>query len=317
MTQRVWWLVASIAALTVHEARAQAVAPVNAGRHRVEISSSVDGSLQPSYIVIPERRNPSTAAPLVVVLHTWSFDLEQRQPDLELAVAARGWILLAPNFRGRNDRPEACGSTVAQQDVLDAVAWVRSHYAIDERRIYVLGLSGGGFMTMLMTARHPDLWAAASAWVGISDLGDWYAAHRDDNFGRMMRGCFGGAPADNDGAAAEVRARSPIRYLNPRLKVPLDLAAGRYDSTVSITHSLRAMQAVAPTAVTDTEIALLTGAGSGLLGPAPSDTASDALLGRRIFLRRTVGKFRVTIFDGGHEWIPRAAVDWLAQHRKP
>ncbi len=77
------------------------------------------------------------------------------------------------------------------------------------------------------------------------------------------------------------------------------------------------MQAVAPTAVTDTEIALLTGAGSGLLGPAPSDTASDALLGRRIFLRRTVGKFRVTIFDGGHEWIPRAAVDWLAQHRKP
>ena len=190
---------------------------------------------------------------------------------------------------------------MAQQDVVDAVAWVRSRYAIDERRIYVLGLSGGGFMTMLMTARHPDLWAAASAWVGIGDLGEWYAAHRDDTFGRMMRGCFGGAPADNDGAAAEARARSPIRYLNHRLRVPLDLAAGRYDSTVSITHSLRAMQAVAPTAVTDTEIALLTSAASGLLGPAPSDTASDALLARRIFLRRTVGKFRVTIFDGGHE----------------
>lgn len=317
MTQRSWLLVACIATLATRDMRAQTVAPVNVGRHRVEIASSVDGSLQPSYIVIPELRDKSAPAPLAVVLHTWSFDLEQRQPDLEAEAAARGWLLLAPNFRGRNDRPEACGSPVAQQDVLDAVTWVRSHYQVDERRIYVLGLSGGGLMTMLMTARHPDLWAAASAWVGISDLRDWYAAHSGDNFGRMMRACFGGAPESNDTAAAEARARSPIRYLNPGLKVPLDLAAGRFDSTVSITHSLRAIQAVAPQAVTDEEVALLTGAGPGLQRPAPSDTASDPLLGRRIFLRRTAGKARITIFDGGHEWMPRVAVDWLAQHQKP
>ena len=295
----------------------QLPAPMNPGRHRVEIVSSVDRTRQPSYITVPAPPDKSAPTPLVVVLHTWSFDLEQRQPILEAEVAARGWLLLAPNFRGRNDRPEACGSAIAQQDVLDAVEWVRKHYAVDERRIYVLGMSGGGYMTMLMAARHPDLWAAASAWVGISDLVEWYASHGADNFGLMMRGCFGAAPDQDRRADAEAKIRSPVRYLSPTLRVPLELAAGRFDSTVRVTHSLRAMQAIAPSAITDDEISQLASAGPGLLRPAVGDTASDPLLTRRIFLRRSSGRFRVTIFDGGHEWLPLAAVDWLARHRKP
>lgn len=296
---------------------AQVAAPASPGRHRVEISSSADGSVQPSYVIVPLRPGNAEPMPLAVVLHTWSFDLEQRQPELEAEAATRGWLLLSPNFRGRNDHPDACGSSLAQQDVLDAVKWVRSHYQIDERRIYVLGLSGGGYMTMLMAARNPDLWAAASAWVGISDLGAWYATHNGDDYGRMMRACFGGSPGGNKAIADELLARSPIRYLRPGLNVPLDLAAGRFDSTVSIAHSLRAMQALAPRSVTNDEIDLLLGSGPGLTRPTPSDTATDPVLGRRIFLRRTAGSSRITIFDGAHEWNARAAVDWLAQHRKP
>ena len=313
---RLVWI-GGIGLVSSFELCAQAVAPMNPGRHRVEILSSADGSMQPSYITVPEPRSAPERAPLVVVLHTWSFDLDQRQPELEAEAAARGWLLLAPNFRGRSDHPEACGSPLAQQDILDAVAWVRRRYPVDDRRIYVLGLSGGGFMTMLMAARRPELWAAASAWVGISDLGDWYSAHREDNFGRMIRSCFGGTPDGNRTIANEMAARSPLRYISPQLKVPLDLAAGRSDTVVSIRHSLRAMQALAPDAVRDDEIALLLGSGPGLTRPAPSDTAADPLLGRRIFLRRQAGSSRITIFDGGHEWIARAAVAWLAQHQKP
>ncbi len=313
---RLVWI-GGIGLVSSFELCAQAVAPMNPGRHRVEILSSADGSMQPSYITVPEPRPAPERAPLVVVLHTWSFDVDQRQPELEAEAAARGWLLLAPNFRGRNDHPEACGSPLAQQDILDAVAWVRSRYPVDDRRIYVLGLSGGGFMTMLMAARRPDLWAAASAWVGISDLGDWYSAHREGDFGRMIRSCFGGTPDGNRAIANEMAARSPLRYISPRLKVPLDLAAGRSDTVVSIRHSLRAMQALAPHAVRDDEIALLLGSGPGLTRPAPSDTAADPLLGRRIFLRRQAGSSRITIFDGGHEWMARAAVAWLALHQKP
>ena len=53
-------------------------------------------------------------------------------------------------------------------------------------------------MTMLMAARYPQTWAAASAWVGISDLHAWYDEHRNENYGAMMRACFGGTPSESD-----------------------------------------------------------------------------------------------------------------------
>jgi len=285
------------------------------GRHRIEVKSSVDGTLQPSYLYLPAKL--ASPAPLAVMLHTWSFDLEQRDSTVEEEANKRGWILLAPNFRGANNHPEACGSRVARQDILDVVAWVRSHYQVDARRIYLLGLSGGGYMTMLMASRQPGPWAAASAWVGISDLGAWYAAHSDDNYGAMMRGCFGGGPGDGERIAAEYRDRSPRSFLTPHSRVALDLAAGRFDSTVAVSHTLRAFQLIAPGVVTNAEIDALLRLGPGLPSPHAADTATDASLGRRIFLRRTSGRNRVTIFDGGHEWEPHAAVAWLAQQHRP
>ena len=296
---------------------AQSPAPTSPGRHRIEVPSSADGSVQPSYVYLPPViSSAGVPAPLAVMLHTWSFNLEQRDTTVEAEARARGWILLAPNFRGKNDHPEACGSRLAQQDILDAVAWVRANYAVDARRIYVLGLSGGGYLTMLMAARNPDLWAAASAWVGISDLRGWYGAHEGDNYGAMMRACLGGAPTASDSIGAEYRDRSPITYLNPRMRVPLDVAAGRFDSTVALSHSLRAFQAIAPGSISSREIESLLAPGPGLGAPSAADTAGDPVLGRRVFLRRVAGPHRLTVFEGGHEWLPRAAVDWLAKQQK-
>jgi len=301
--------------LTVVSLEAQETAPNGPGRHRFEVRSSADSSLQPSYLFLPSR--VASPAPLAVLLHTWSFDLEQRDTTVEIEASKRGWILLAPNFRGPNNHPKGCGSPESQQDILDAVAWVQSHYNVDDRRIYLLGLSGGGYMTMLMAARHPEPWAAASAWVGISDLRDWYTAHNADRYGEMMRACFGGSPESTDSRNAEYRARSPVTYLKPQPRVPLDLAAGRFDSTVAASHTLRAFQAIAPGIVSSADVDALLRPGPGFPRPSATDTASDPILGRRIFLRREAGPSRVTIFDGGHEWVPKAAIAWLAKQRKP
>jgi poly(3-hydroxybutyrate) depolymerase len=287
------------------------------GRLRIQIRSTADGTLQDSYLLLPSSRGGATGRrPLVVLLHTWSYDLEQRQPAVEAEVEERDWLLLIPNFRGRNDHPGACGSPLAQQDVLDAVAWVQTHYAVDETRIYLLGMSGGGFMTMLMVARHPQTWAAASAWVGISDLRAWYGEHQDDQYGAMMRACLGGSPSDGAEVAATYRDRSPLTYLRRGLDVPIELAAGRSDPVVSVRHTLQAFRALAPDAVSKVELASLLAPASGLPAPGSADVESDPLIGRRIFLRRTAGLFRVTIFEGGHEWFPRAAIAWLALHRR-
>jgi dipeptidyl aminopeptidase/acylaminoacyl peptidase len=255
-----------------------------------------------------------------VLLHSWSYGLEQRQLDLEVDAAKRGWLVLVPDFRGRNDHPGACGSNLAQQDVLDAVAWARTHYPVDSTRIYVTGNSGGGYMTLLMVERAPQLWAAASAWVGISDLTTWYQTHATDEYGTMMRQCLGGAPASSPSIAAEYAARSPLARLASIAAVPIDLAAGRHDTTVPIVHSLWAFNALAKAlgsaAISDREIAELTGSSAALMHPSTTDTAADPAIGRAIFLRRNAGRSRITIFEGGHEWMPPAALAWLATHQK-
>lgn len=293
---------------------AQTVSSLGAGLHRIEVRSTADASMQPSYLVVPPSSADANARmPLVVMLHTWSTDLEARYTRIESDVVPRGWLALTPNFRGQNNHPEGCGSLLAQQDVLDAVAWVRSRFPVDDKRIYLVGWSGGGFMTMLMAARYPTMWAAASAGAGISDLRAWYEEHKTEMFGADLRACFGGAPSDSESIARRYRDQSPVTYLRPDLGVPLDLAAGKDDPEVSVRHTLEAFRALAPNALSEQEIASLLDDSGNL----PHVEAGDPLIPRRLYLRRTAGKARVTVFDGKHEWFYKASLEWLEQHHRP
>lgn len=293
-------------------------------RSKVSIRSSADGTKQPSYVILPEGFDPSgEAVPLLVSLHSWSANLEQRNEPLENLAEQRGWIYLFPNFRGRNDNPAACGSELAQQDILDAVEWAKRRYPIDARRIYLTGSSGGGHMTMLMVGRHPNVWAAASAWVGISDLAAWHKKHVGSNYGNMMEAACGGAPGSSEAVDEQYRKRSPLIYLHRAADVPLDIAAGVHDGytgSVPTRHSLEAFNEVAKAAkatrITEDEIKQISRRDGRLEKPLPSDQVDDASLDREIHLRRTAGKCRVTIFEGGHEGIATAAIEWLARHKK-
>jgi dipeptidyl aminopeptidase/acylaminoacyl peptidase len=294
--------------------------PLNAAeRTKVQVTSSIDGEKQTCYVILPDAYDPQgEPAPLLVSLHTWSGNVEQRNLPLEAEANKRGWIMLYPNFRGRNDHPEACGSPLAQQDILDAVAWAQKEYRVDPRRIYLTGVSGGGHMTMLMVGRHPEVWAAASAWVGISDLAAWHARHEDDRYGAMLRKCCQGRPGDSPQVDQQYKARSPLTHLHRAAGVPLDIAAGVHDGhqgSVPVRHSLDAFNAIAKAAgdetISEDEIAQISRPDGRLKTPRPSDRVDDAALGRAIYLRRAAGKSRVTIFEGGHEGIAKAAAAWL------
>lgn len=100
--------------------RAQATAS-GSNRLALQVTSTVDRSVQKSYLTVPPNP-PEGPRPVLVVLHSWSSDNEGRSPTIEAEAAARGWFILAPNFRGPSAHPEGCGSRLAQQDVLDAVA---------------------------------------------------------------------------------------------------------------------------------------------------------------------------------------------------
>jgi hypothetical protein len=297
--------------------------PTEPGRHLIEVESSVDESYQPSYLILPpDFEIEGAERPIVVSLHSWSFGLRQRRQDLEQMVADRGWLYLFPDFRGRNDNIEACASDIARQDVIDALDWVIRHYRIDEGRVYVTGISGGGFMTLAMVASYPARWTAASAWVPLSDLRAWYDFHAGDGYGEMTRQCVGGDPSEDPSISAEMERRSPLHQLANATDVPLDIAAGRFDghdgAPIPVWHSLAAFnviaEAVGDPQVTSQEIAELTRHDPRLELPTESDAVEDPSFGTPIFLRRHAGKARVTIFDGSHEGIASAAIAWFEVH---
>jgi acetyl esterase/lipase len=293
-------------------------------RAKVGIVSSIDQTKQPCYIILPTGYAKDTATrPLLVSLHSWSADLEQRNKALEAEADRLGWIYLFPNFRGANKHPDACGSLKAQQDIIDAVQWAKVNHRVDTSRIYLSGNSGGGHMTMLMSGRFPDVWAAASAWVGISDLSAWHKKHKDTRYGAMMRAACGGAPGDSIAVDKQYFVRSPLTYIENAKNLPLDISAGVLDGhtgSVPISHSLRAFNAIAkarkePT-ISSAEIAQLSQKNGRLAKPTKSDQVVDESFGREIHLRRHTGPVRVTIFEGGHEGIAKASVAWLSKHAK-
>jgi pimeloyl-ACP methyl ester carboxylesterase len=294
-------------------------------RMKVVIKSTLDETLQPSYVILPEGFDAKgKPVPLLVGLHSWSRDLEYRSWSLERAADEHGWIYLYPNFRGPNRHPDACGSPLAQQDILDAIAWAKERYPVDEDRVYLVGASGGGHMTMLMVGRHPQVWAAASAWVGISDLSAWYERHASDRYGQMMRLSCGGAPGDSPAIDRQYRARSPLTHIHQARNVALDLNTGVHDGhsgSVPVRHSLDAFNAIARAAghepISEEEIAQLSRPDGHLEKPRPSDRLEDPSYGRSIHLRRRAGPVRVTVFEGGHEFLPDAAIAWLKGKKRP
>ena len=289
-------------------------------RQRIRFQSTADESEQEAILILPDNLEELDSVPIVVSLHSWSADLTQRNA-LERLVHDRGWIYLFPNFRGVNQRPEACASELAQQDILDAVDWVAKNYSVDQKRVYLTGTSGGGHMTMMMASRFPERWRAASAWVGISDLAKWHAKHQGSKYGNMLEKCCGGAPGDSSEVDQEYAARSPVTHLAGARDVAIDFAAGirdGHDGSVPIRHSIEAFNLIArargESVVSQEEIEQLSVRGGRLESPKAQDLGFDPTFGRDHFLRRRAGNARLTIFDGDHEGIATAAMAWFDQH---
>jgi poly(3-hydroxybutyrate) depolymerase len=289
-----------------------------------QIKSSQDGSAQTLRYWAPG--SPATDVPLLVFLHTWSSDVRSNYPEWVSEAAARQWIFVQPDFRGPNGRPEACGSPLAQQDVLDAVDWACGHFPVDRTRIYLAGASGGGHLSLLLAGTHPDRFSAVSAYVGITDLADWYRFHArsgsPDRYAEMTAAACGGPPGASPEVDQQYRLRSPIHRIAESGNLPIDMAAGVHDGkqgSVPIRHSINAFNALAKRRsdplVLEAEILQLERKGR-LDDPSPADIAPDPSFGRDILLRRTTGPSRLTIFEGGHEGLPRASCAWLAGQQR-
>lgn len=83
------------------------------------------------------------SAPGLVVAHG-ATSRARNHADFCLEACHRGFVVLAPDFRGHGDS-EGCGDGPLERDLLAAVQFLRAHPAVDPRLICCRGSSMGGF----------------------------------------------------------------------------------------------------------------------------------------------------------------------------
>jgi dipeptidyl aminopeptidase/acylaminoacyl peptidase len=144
-------------------------------------------------LIEPPGFRPQRKYPLVVLIHggptdaaTESFSSDNFD-DLTQLMAARGWLVLEPNYRGSYNVGRAYlgaifndVSTGPGRDVMAAVKAVQARGIVDPARIAVSGWSYGGVMTTWMIT-HEHLWRAAVAGAAVTDWIADYAIADDLN----------------------------------------------------------------------------------------------------------------------------------------
>jgi dipeptidyl aminopeptidase/acylaminoacyl peptidase len=203
----------------------------------LSIISILDGSNEKALFFSPNGR---TGVPLVVGLHTWSYNRFNQVEQMLPFCRERGWALLLPEFRGPNlaSNPrarQACASSYARQDILDALEKVSAEHSIDSESIFLLGGSGGGHMALMMAAHAPGRWKGVSSWVPITDLAAWHGENPD--YAPHVAACCGGNPGSDPEVDPEYRDRSPLTFVKELASVNLSLHHGRFDPVVNYSHS--------------------------------------------------------------------------------
>ena len=177
--------------------------------------------------------------PLLVGLHSWSFDRFNQINNMLPLAEKYVFNLLLPEFRGPNliSNPhcrQACGSPFAKQDIKDAIDHLIAQDLVDKDNIFLLGASGGGHMALLMAGMCPEYFKAIGAFVPITDLRKW----REENprYTPRIDACCE--------TEEEMRKRSPITYIDTIAKANVKIFHGKTDPTVPFTHSTTLFNAI-------------------------------------------------------------------------
>ncbi len=288
---------------------------------KVEITSTADQSKQSAYFFKARSSNPR---PLVVKLHAWSADYT-KVDDIASMCIKEDYNYIHPDFRGPNNRPEACASDLVLQDIEDAIDYAIAHSNVDTTSIHIIGGSGGGHATMFCYMRIRHHIKTFTAWASISDLVDYYyeCAGRRTKYAKYMQDLeqvTSGLPKDGFVPYFDVHEacrRSPVMMDTPvkeRENSKLFIYAGIHDGglegDVPFTHSMKFFnKVVSDFDCSDTKtrfsneemLRLMEWQTTG----APANKKHLVVLIQRHYL----DKVQINLFEGGHEMIMDRALD--------
>jgi dipeptidyl aminopeptidase/acylaminoacyl peptidase len=144
--------------------------------------------------------------------------------------ANQGYMVLAPNYRGSS----GYGKEFQQanlfdmgggdlQDVLAGLDWIKQTGHPDPKKIAVMGGSYGGYLSLMVVAKAPELWAAG---VSLVPFVNWFTEiENEDPVLQQSDLATMGDPVKNK---ALYEQRSPINFVD-QINAPLLLLAGGHD----------------------------------------------------------------------------------------
>lgn len=203
-------------------------------RSRTVTYKSADGTPVSAVLWMPYNLERDGSAPVVVMAHGGpSGQTMNRFNPTAVALASRGYIVIAPNVRGSTGYgrafQEANRRDLGGRDLEDE-AWaakflVASGYA-DPKKLGITGGSYGGFMTLMAVSRMPDFWAAGVAGYGIVN---WRSMWERGSPALLeyQRGLIGDPAIDKD----VYDRTSPLSYFS-QVKAPLLVLQGENDIRV-------------------------------------------------------------------------------------
>lgn len=279
------------------------------------IKSKLDGNIQRVYYFKSTAQRPQ---PLVVQLHSWSYPADSlKTMEFEVEAISKNLNYIFPNFRGINNHIKACCSEYVISAIDEAIDWAIKNMKVDKRRIYVVGVSGGGYATLAMYMKSRHNISAFSAWVPISDLERWYleSTERKNKYAADIIACTNEVGTFD---VLKARERSPLHWATPvkkRKKSIIQIFAGIHDGLVPISHSVNFYNKL----LTDIGVSdsskyvstreLLEMTDHQTFGKSPRLTIGD----RAIYYQKQTKLLMLTIFEGGHEMLSNEVLDYIAQ----
>jgi dipeptidyl aminopeptidase/acylaminoacyl peptidase len=197
---------------------------------------AADGAMIPAYLTMPPGKEDTKGLPAIVLPHGgpsardyWGFDW------LSQYFAARGFVVLQPNFRGSAGYGDAWikkngfkAWRIAVGDVLDAGHWLTAQGIADPARLCIVGWSYGGYAALQSAVMEPGLFKAVVAIAPVTDLEAFKESYRDRTNFQLIEQEVGDGP--------QIREGSPAKNAD-RIKVPVLLFHGALDLNVPIRQS--------------------------------------------------------------------------------
>jgi len=202
-----------------------------------------DGFVNDGVVTYPPGFDPSRTYPLVLYIHGGprASSKTSFSPRAQL-LAAQGWIVFEPNYRGSDNRGNAFMAAIWNdagagpgRDVMSGVEYLKSRGFVDATRMAVSGWSYGGYMTTWLAGNYPDAWKAAVAGAAVTD---WFHQYDLGDANVRRAASLGGSPYTDPKRMQAAIEQSPITYAT-RIKAPTLILATTGDYRVPITQSYR------------------------------------------------------------------------------